>query len=204
MRTLKYTSLLLWALLATSLFAAGLFTYDFFQHASIKDAQEKRQTPQAWQYLSKTPFLEVQPKTFQAYSLKKTTLILNFWASWCEPCAREIPLLNQYAPKFAAKNVPLFGINYEDVSTIQTFMQKHPPKYPFLKNENIDLMSQLGNGFGMMPYTVFIDVSGKIIEWHIGELKPEILDAWLKKADALAPSVGASAAFISSTQPSVK
>jgi len=115
----------------------------------------------------------------QIISNKKT--IINFWAPWCSPCIKEIPMLN----KFYAANkdrIQFIGIGIDNQKNIDNFQQKINIDYPIsiAGLEGIELAKNLGNNIGALPYTVVLDANGKIISKYTGELTVEQLQEWTK------------------------
>lgn len=104
-------------------------------------------------------------------------LIINFWATWCPPCLKEIPEFIQLQAQLAEKNVQFIGIAIEDPEPVAEFLQKSPINYPILigGDAGISLSQQLGNVIGAVPFTVIVDQQGQIIHRHPGELSREKL-----------------------------
>jgi thiol-disulfide isomerase/thioredoxin len=97
-------------------------------------------------------------------------LVLNFWATWCEPCQREIPLL-QALHQERGKDVQIVGVAVDFQADVLKYAQAHGVTYPLLMGEKDGLAAV--NAFGMdtvFPFTVFADAAGNIIAVKIGEL----------------------------------
>jgi len=109
-------------------------------------------------------------------------LLVNFWATWCAPCRREIPLLNTLAREHAKDGLKIVGIAIDFAADVKTFVQRVPIEYPLLTGEEEGL--EAARAFGVdslaLPFTVFIDRKGRILTLHLGELHPEQADALLK------------------------
>jgi thiol-disulfide isomerase/thioredoxin len=112
--------------------------------------------------------------------LRGKVVVLNFWATWCEPCVEEQQQLNDLATTDFSPDKPLvLGINFkESASTIQRFSQDHRFNYPVLLDKTGDTFKQWTDG--VLPTTVLIDRHGKP-RWRIvGALDPA--DTRLKQA----------------------
>lgn len=98
-------------------------------------------------------------------------LIINFWASWCPPCVREIPLFVKLQHKYA-NQVQFIGIALEQHAAVANFVRKQEINYPILLGgqQGTSLARNLGNQRGGLPFTVFIDKQGNIVAQHLGEL----------------------------------
>ncbi|NNF51241.1 MAG: TlpA family protein disulfide reductase [Gammaproteobacteria bacterium] len=121
--------------------------------------------------------LEGQPGSLAAF--RGRPLIVNFWATWCPPCRREIPLLKKIQAENEALTV--IGIAVEDPPPVQKLADEIGFNYPILIGEQtaVDLAVALGIEFIGLPYTVLIDAEGRVLEIHSGELKEGDVDATL-------------------------
>lgn len=86
-------------------------------------------------------------------------IVLNFWASWCPPCLREIPLFVQTQRRYAREGVQFVGIAIDRRDAAKTFTEKLGINYPVLfgSMSTLELLQRYGNSTGTLPYTVLID-----------------------------------------------
>lgn len=107
--------------------------------------------------------------------------LINFWATWCPPCRKEIPLLMQAQTDYAAAGLQVIGIALEQPDTVLEYATEVGLNYPSLvgSSQVIELGNQLGNRIGALPYSVLVSSDGKILETHMGELSAEQLADWL-------------------------
>ncbi|MFP4208196.1 MAG: TlpA family protein disulfide reductase [Wenzhouxiangella sp.] len=111
-------------------------------------------------------------------------LLVNFWATWCAPCRREMPAL-QAASDRHGDDLAVVGLAIDDMAAVQDFVAELGVDYPIAAG-NADVMTTQrawGNAAGALPYTVLVDRDG-IIRWqHLGEVSaPEleqVLQPWL-------------------------
>ncbi len=106
-------------------------------------------------------------------------LLVNFWATWCAPCRREMPLLQETAED--RSDLALVGIAIDEVPAVRDFVDELGITYPILvgAGDVMDTQRRWGNTAGALPYTVLVDQEG-IIRWqHLGEVTAEELDAVL-------------------------
>jgi thiol-disulfide isomerase/thioredoxin len=104
------------------------------------------------------------------------SLIVNFWATWCAPCRREIPLLNALHAEFAPQGVEVLGIAVDFVEDVAKYMQETPIGYSILVGEQdgLDAAAAFGVDSMAFPFTIFVDARGRILTIHMGEIhEPE-------------------------------
>lgn len=108
-------------------------------------------------------------------------LMLNFWATWCAPCRREIPLLQSLHLERAASGLTVIGIAVDFPDKVRKFRDEMRIGYPLLAGEQdaLDLIAKLGVASPAFPFTVFTDRQGRIVTLYLGELKRPVAEAIL-------------------------
>jgi len=87
-------------------------------------------------------------------------LVLNFWASWCQPCVEEEPSLNAFAQQFADKGVVVLGVSVDqDLNAYQKFLQRFHPSFLTVRDSKI----HEDYGTFIYPESYFIDSSGMVV-----------------------------------------
>ncbi|MBM4218758.1 MAG: TlpA family protein disulfide reductase [Gammaproteobacteria bacterium] len=113
--------------------------------------------------------------------------IINFWATWCAPCRREIPMLNEIARDPALAEFALIGIAVDFREDVLSFLGTTPIEYTVLIGEQDGL--DAARAFGVeslgLPFTVFVDRAGRIVTLHVGELHRSQADVILSAVRAL-------------------
>jgi thiol-disulfide isomerase/thioredoxin len=102
---------------------------------------------------------------------KGRPLMVNFWATWCDPCRREIPLLKSLRRERASESLEIVGIAVDFKDSVVDYTRKIGIDYPVLIGEK-DGMAAI-DAFGMdtvFPFTVFADGQGRIFTVKVGEL----------------------------------
>ena len=99
-------------------------------------------------------------------------LIVNFWATWCAPCRREIPLLKQIQQEHGAEGFQVIGIAVDFRDQVLAYARQMQIDYPVLIGEQdaLDAAAAFGVDAIGFPFTVFSDRQGRIIAAHVGEL----------------------------------
>ncbi len=102
-------------------------------------------------------------------------VVLNFWATWCPPCLKEIPAFIELQQSLAARGLTFVGVALDEVEPVRTFVAEHGVNYPVLVGDQdvARLMSALGNEIGGLPYTVVLDPTGQVLLRHQGEWRRE-------------------------------
>lgn len=106
-------------------------------------------------------------------------IFLNFWATWCPPCLKEIPEFIELQKAYGDQGFQIIGIAIDDADAVREFADRMGMNYPSLLAEvdGIGLGKRYGNGIGALPYTVIINRNGKISQTIRGELsKKHALD----------------------------
>lgn len=113
-------------------------------------------------------------------------LIVNFWATWCEPCRREMPLLQQLQQRYQGEGLQVLGVAVDSRPAVQQFLRARPVNYPILagENEGTEAMNRFG-AQPVLPFSVFTDAKGHIILLKLGELHPEEADYILSREQAI-------------------
>jgi peroxiredoxin len=108
---------------------------------------------------------------------KGKVLVVNFWATWCVPCREEMPEFVTAQREFGDRGVQFVGIAADDASKVKAFANELGLNYPALIGGYgaIELSRTMGNRVGALPFTLFIDRSGRIIRTHLGPVKREEL-----------------------------
>ncbi len=114
--------------------------------------------------------------------LRGKVVVVNFWASWCEPCVHELPVLGALAgePQFKDR-VAVVGVNYkEPLDSIERFTAAHPIPYPVLRDRTGDTFKRWT--LGVMPTTILVDRQGRARWRSAGEIGAD--DTRIKRAIA--------------------
>ncbi len=101
-------------------------------------------------------------------------LILNFWATWCPPCLKEIPAFMQLQRDYAQQNVQFVGIALDEKTAVADYAAQVKINYPLLlaPDNGINIARQWGNIIESVPFTVVINPQGQIIHRQLGEITP--------------------------------
>lgn len=116
---------------------------------------------------------------------REKVLIVNFWATWCEPCREEVPALVRTQAKHASNGVQIVGISVDSADKVRQFALEYGVKYPLLigSMEVIDLTRGFGNKAGGLPYTVVLDRAGRVVTTRLGGISEAELEKAIRRAN---------------------
>jgi thiol-disulfide isomerase/thioredoxin len=111
-------------------------------------------------------------------------LLLNFWATWCPPCVREMPVLDRFQRAQVGRGWQVIGLAIDGSTPVREFLARAPVGYPIglAGLGGTTLVRQLGNESGGLPFTVVVDSRGHLRHRHLGELSEDVLKGWAADA----------------------
>lgn len=126
---------------------------------------------------------DVQGKPHRLSEFRARRVLLNFWATWCVPCLKEMPSLAKAQAKFGEKELIVVGIAMDDPERVRPFLAAHPVTYSILigQMDNPSTSLSLGDEAEVLPYSVLLDADGRILSAQRGPLSMETLDHWMKQ-----------------------
>jgi thiol-disulfide isomerase/thioredoxin len=130
------------------------------------------------------PFATPDGGTLRLADFRGGPLLLNFWATWCPPCVREMPELDRFHQAHAGRGWQVLGLAIDGPTPVREFLRRTPVGYPIALGglDGMRLLRELGNASGALPYSVLFDAGGSVRRQHLGELTPAMLQAWSSAA----------------------
>ena len=169
------------AVLAAAL--VGLLVYGVVARqddTSLDSAVQKGQRPAAPGSAVSLPELDGSAKRSLA-QLRGNVVVLNFWASWCEPCKAEAPLLERAQKQLAAEGGTVLGVTYkDDASASRDFVRQNKVTYPSLRDDKLDLAPKYGTT--KLPEIFVLDRRGRVVALSRGEVDQEFLTRAIDRA----------------------
>lgn len=176
------TVLLMIAMAAAGLFFGNLYNnWQQQQKLSQVPTSSSKQAPLATvRPLFKLKDLEDKTRDIKEWDGK--VLLVNFWATWCPPCRKEIPAFIKLQEKYQDKGFQIIGVALDEKQAVIDFTDPMGVNYPVLMaaDEGIKLSKAYGNRLGVLPFSVIVDRKGKIIHRQRSELSFEQVEGMIK------------------------
>jgi thiol-disulfide isomerase/thioredoxin len=128
------------------------------------------------------PHADVAGETRRVGDWRGRVLVVNYWATWCAPCREEIPVFVQIQERYGGRGLQFVGIAIDQPDKVAEFAREFRINYPLLLGgvETIELVRQVGNRAGVLPYTLVIDRNGKLVSRERGGLKEDRLESLVR------------------------
>ncbi|MDR6937124.1 MULTISPECIES: TlpA disulfide reductase family protein [unclassified Luteibacter] len=126
-------------------------------------------------------FVSVEGKPRLLSDWRGKRVLINFWATWCAPCRREMPLLSENAGRYRERNVAILGVAEDSANAVRSYLAERPVDYPIVLADNDAPGGSLsfGNMRRVLPYSVLIGEDGRILRRKLGTFSQAELDDWL-------------------------
>ncbi|MFT8321483.1 MAG: thiol-disulfide oxidoreductase ResA [Bacillus sp. (in: firmicutes)] len=156
------------------LFAAAVYTI----YASVTNNQADK--IQIGQQAPDFVLIDQKGKQQKLSNYKGQGIFLNFWATWCKPCEKEMPLINELYNQYKQHKVQVFSINVgESTLTVNRFIEEYGLTFPTMIDS--DESVQEAYAINPLPVTFLIDKNGGIIDIYTGELTEKKIQEMMEK-----------------------
>jgi thiol-disulfide isomerase/thioredoxin len=163
--------------------------------------ESSRRAPRANDAIRTQPVVKPDPNAFFSASLPNAQgdvqamaqwrgrpLVINFWATWCPPCVKEMPDLDELAR--LRPDVQFVGVAIDSAANVRDFIRKIPVSFPIViaGHAGLEMVRALGNAAGGLPFTVLVDARGRFFDQILGPVEPVALDRQIQHLLTISPA----------------
>ena len=129
-----------------------------------------------------TTLPDLQGKKQSILQWKGKVLVINFWATWCEPCRREMQEFIELQNELRDQGLLFIGIAMDQESKVQQLSKEIGVNYPVLLGgiKSMELAEAAGNRYAVLPFTVILNRNGEIASTHVCRISRDKLEPILK------------------------
>ncbi|MDH8001284.1 thiol-disulfide oxidoreductase ResA [Bacillus cereus] len=111
--------------------------------------------------------VDLEGNTHQLSDYRGKGVFLNFWATWCKPCEKEMPYMNKLYPEYKKKGVEILAVDADETEiAIKSFRDQYNLSFPMMVDKGNQVLNTYG--VGPIPATYLIDKNGKVVKIFIG------------------------------------
>jgi len=121
---------------------------------------------------------DLEGKIYKNSEWDGKVVVVNFWATWCPPCIREIPVFIELQKQYGKKGLQFVGIAIDKTESIADFVDTLEINYPILisQHEGIAISQNFGNHLGALPFTAVVNRKGTIVFRRPGQIDEEMAE----------------------------
>jgi thiol-disulfide isomerase/thioredoxin len=161
-----------WALLVVGIAVLAAVAGFSLRSFSLDDGKTRAAATASGDTLAKASFPDLAGKTQRLDQWRGKVLVVNFWATWCPPCLKEIPEFIRMQGRYGDQGLQFVGVAIDQPEKVAPFAEKLGFNYPVLMGalDAVELLRTLGNQHGGLPFTVVFDRSGALAATELGGL----------------------------------
>ena len=145
------------------------------ENQNLTGEMSKPQASVVGQQRPEFSFIDIEGETRSVTEWNGKVLLVNFWATWCPPCKKEIPAFMELQDQYAEKGFQIIGIAIDDEEAVKDFVDTLGINYPVMaaELEAMEVARRYGNRINALPYSAFVGRDGVIAYTKPGELTKE-------------------------------
>ncbi|WP_059106034.1 thiol-disulfide oxidoreductase ResA [Shouchella shacheensis] len=168
----KRRSLIRFSILAAVALAIGYTFYANF----IADHSVARAGQEAKDFV----LHDREESRLQLSEMEGKGVMLNFWGTWCEPCKREMPYMEELYEDYQDQGVELVAVNVDETElTVDAFANRYDLTFPIVIDEDRKVTDAYG--ISPLPTTILIDETGEIIDVHTGGMTKDMVEGFFER-----------------------
>ena len=119
---------------------------------------------------------DAQGRTIRLSAFRGKAVVLNFWATWCNPCRIEIPWFVDFQQRYESRGFSVIGVSLDEDGweAVRPFLVKQGVNYPIVMGG--DQAAQLYGGLESLPVTLIVDRSGRVAATHVGLVSKSVYE----------------------------
>jgi peroxiredoxin len=123
---------------------------------------------------------DMDGKELTLKDLRGKGVFLNFWGTWCKPCEKEMPYMNELYSEYKKKGVEIIALNADETDiAVKNFATQYGLKFPIAIDKGQEILNTYG--VGPLPTTFLIDKNGKVLKQITGTQTKEQIEGYLKE-----------------------
>jgi len=129
-------------------------------------------------YLPDFSFKDLDDQSHNLKDYKGKVVAINFWATWCPPCVKEMPLFVEFQEDYGQQGVQFIGLAIDEPGLVRDFAEVYDINFPINAGHvsSMKLAKSLGNRFDTLPFTAVFDRQGKLSYVHAGAFDEALLN----------------------------
>ena len=124
--------------------------------------------------------IDMQGKKHRLSDYKGQGVFLNFWGTWCKPCEKEMPYINNQYHQFKDKGVQVLAVDIAETPlAVNNFIARHKLDFPIMIDEDKSVMNAYG--INPLPATFLIDKNGIVVKYYTGQLSEQTIRDFMEQ-----------------------
>ncbi|OYD07834.1 thiol-disulfide oxidoreductase ResA [Paludifilum halophilum] len=156
---------------------AGMVAFALYQTISGKQSKSPEVGEKAPDFELKT----LDGETMKLSDLRGQAVLINFWATWCEPCRDEMPAIQNVYDRYKEQGFEVVAVNIAEAPvSVRGFARQLELDFPILLDRDRKVTNQYD--IGPIPSSLLIDQEGKVVRKHSGQMQEKQIEGYVREA----------------------